>query len=134
MNLDTKHRSLTKSELHLMNLLWDKGGSYRQRIVGNVARATSGLHHGTHRDARTDQQRHSESPTRKRQGTHLHPHHDTRRLHPRIYGGDTQYPVQRFFFGLTLLLCRTRAVGRRRSRTYYCTAEEEPKGAASYSS
>lgn len=25
MNLDTKHRSLTKSELHLMNLLWDKG-------------------------------------------------------------------------------------------------------------
>ena len=25
MNLDTKHRSLTKSELHLMNLLGDKG-------------------------------------------------------------------------------------------------------------
>lgn len=23
MNLDTKHRSLTKSELHLMNILWD---------------------------------------------------------------------------------------------------------------
>lgn len=23
MNLDTKHRSLTKSELHMMNLLWD---------------------------------------------------------------------------------------------------------------
>ncbi|MBR0041423.1 MAG: BlaI/MecI/CopY family transcriptional regulator [Bacteroides sp.] len=25
MDIDTKHRSLTKSELHLMNLLWDKG-------------------------------------------------------------------------------------------------------------
>ena len=25
MDLETKHRSLTKSELHLMNLLWDKG-------------------------------------------------------------------------------------------------------------
>lgn len=25
MNLDTKHRSLTKSELHLMNILWDMG-------------------------------------------------------------------------------------------------------------
>ena len=24
MDIDTKHRSLTKSELHLMNLLWDK--------------------------------------------------------------------------------------------------------------
>lgn len=25
MDADTKHRTLTKSELHLMNLLWDKG-------------------------------------------------------------------------------------------------------------
>ncbi len=25
MNIETKHRNLTKSELHLMNLLWDKG-------------------------------------------------------------------------------------------------------------
>lgn len=25
MDTDNKHRSLTKSELHLMNLLWDKG-------------------------------------------------------------------------------------------------------------
>ena len=27
MNLDTKHRSLTKAELHMMNLLWDKGNA-----------------------------------------------------------------------------------------------------------
>lgn len=25
MDIDTKYRSLTKSELHLMNILWDKG-------------------------------------------------------------------------------------------------------------
>ncbi len=34
MNSDTKKKSLTKAELHLMNILWDKGEATVRDLVG----------------------------------------------------------------------------------------------------
>lgn len=36
MNYDTKQRSLTKAELHLMNILWDKGEATVRDLIGGM--------------------------------------------------------------------------------------------------
>ena len=36
MDIDTKYRSLTKSELHIMNILWDMGKATVAEVMENM--------------------------------------------------------------------------------------------------